>query len=128
MKHNEECFLSKKVQEKKPTLDKASASKFLRTVPKNEGLGLYKAQGEFTGKTATSYSTLFVALRSVDIRAINYHFKRRDFEKWVRGIIGDEELARRFGRLDRELHGEKLRSSMALLVKTRLDELKAAVA
>ena len=120
--------MSKKVQEKKPTLDKASASKFLRTVPKNEGLGLYKTPGEFTGKTVTSFSTMFMTLRSVDIRAINYHFKRRDFEKWVRGTIGDEELARRFGRLDRDLHGEKLRSSMAMLVKTRLDELKAAVA
>ena len=104
------------------------ASKFLRTVPKNEGLGLYKTQGEFTGKTVTNFSTLFVALRSVDIRAINYHFKRRDFEKWIRGTTGDEELAHRSGRLDRELHGEKPRSSMAMLVNTRLDELKAAMA
>ncbi|MFH2110686.1 MAG: DUF5752 family protein [Candidatus Bathyarchaeota archaeon] len=120
--------MSKKVKEKKPTLNKADANKFLRTVPKNEGLGLYKAPGEFTGKTVLNFSALSEALRSVDIRAINYHFKRRDFEKWIRGTIGDEELARRFGRLDRELHGEKLRSSMATLVKTRLDELKAAVA
>lgn len=42
--------------------------------------------------------------------------------------MSDEELAHRFWRRDREFHGEQLRSSMALLVKTRLDELKAAVA
>ena len=110
--------------DKKTTLDKASITKLLRTVPKNEGLELFKAPGEFTGKIATSLSTLHDLLKTVDIRAINHHFKRREFEKWIRNNIGDEELARRFNRIDREAHGEKLRTQMTTLVKTRLDELK----
>lgn len=117
--------MSKKpVVEKKPTLDKATITKILRTVPKNEGLELYKAPGEFTGKTATSLNTLHDLLKQVDIRAVNHHFKRREFEKWIRATIGDEELARRFSRIDREAHGEKLRTQMMILIKTRLDELK----
>ncbi len=117
--------MSKKGQEKKPTIDKVTLNRILRTVPKNEGLELYKNPGEFTGKTATSLSDLTEKLRIVDIRAVNHHFKRREFEKWIRSSIGDEELARRFGKLSRELHGEKLRSQMIVLVKARLDELKA---
>jgi len=115
----------KQLAEKKPQIDKATIAKILRTVPKNEGLELYKAPGEFTGKTATSLNDLNEKLRQVDIRAINHHFKRREFEKWIRNTIGDEELARRFSRLDRELHGEKLRNQMMTLIKTRLDELKS---
>lgn len=115
----------KKPQAKKPQLDKATITKLLRTVPKNEGLELFKAPGDFTGKTATSLSDLHDKIKQVDIRAVNHHFKRREFEKWIRNNIGDEELARRFGRLDRELHGEKLRTQMMTLIKTRIDELKA---
>jgi hypothetical protein len=116
--------LSRKPQEKKLTIDKATANKLLRSVPKNEGLGLYKAPGEFTGKTATSLSDLVEKLRTVDIRAVNHHFKRREFEKWLRGTVGDEELARRFGKVNRELHGEKLRTQLINTIKTRLEELK----
>jgi hypothetical protein len=118
--------MSKKVQEKKPAIDKATANRVLRSVPKNEGLELYKSPGEFTGKTATSLSDLSEKLKAVDVRAVNHHFKRREYEKWIRAAIGDEELARRFGRINRELHGEKLRKEMILLLKTRLEELKTA--
>lgn len=65
-------------------------------------------------------------LRSVDVRAANHHFKRREYEKWIRATIDDEELARRFSRINRELHGEKLRKEIILLLKTRLEELKTA--
>ena len=116
--------MSTKPVQKKPQLDKATTSKILRTIPKNEGLELYKAPGEHTGKTATSLGDLNEKLRQIDIRAVNHHFKRREFEKWIRNTIGDEELARRFSRIDREGHGEKLRAQMITLIKTRLDELK----
>ena len=116
--------MSKKQEPKKPTIDKATVTRILRTVPKNEGLELYKAPGEATGKTVTSLNDLYEKLKQVDIRAVNFHFKRREFEKWIRSTLGDEELARRFSRLKREEHGEKLRSQMLVLIKTRMDELK----
>ena len=114
----------KKSVDKKPQLDKATVSKILRTISKSDGLELYKAPGDSTGKTATSLSDLYEKIKLVDIRAVNHHFKKREFEKWIRNNLGDEELARRFSRIDREAHGEKLRAQMMTLVKTRLDELK----
>ncbi len=114
----------KKSVDKKPQLDKATVSKILRTIPKSDGLELYKAPGDSTGKTATSLSDLYEKIKLVDIRAVNHHFKKREFEKWIKNNLGDEELARRFSRIDREAHGEKLRAQMMTLVKTRLDELK----
>lgn len=117
--------MSKKVAAKKLAVDKATATRLLRQVPKNEGLMLYKSPGEFTGRTVTGLADLAEKLKAVDVRAVNYHFKRREFERWIRGTVGDEELARRFGRLNRELHGEKLRNEMMALVRARLDELKS---
>jgi hypothetical protein len=85
--------MSKQPVQKKSQLDKAIISKILRTVPKKEGLELYKAPGESTGKTATSLGDLHDKIKQVDIRAINHHFKQREFEKWIRNNLGDEELA-----------------------------------
>ncbi len=116
---------ARKAAEKKPALMKATASRLLRSVPKNEGMMLYKSPGEYTGRTVTGLADLADKLKAVDVRAVNYHFKRREFERWIRGTLGDEELARRFGRLNRELHGEKLRTEMLTLVRTRLDELRS---
>jgi len=116
---------AKKPVAKKPAVDKASAARLLRSVPKNDGLMLYKSPGEYTGRTVTGLADLAEKLKAVDVRAVNYHFKRREFERWIRGTLGDEELARRFGRLNREFHGEKLRAEMLTLVKARLDELRS---
>lgn len=110
---------------KKPSLDEATASKVMRQIPRNEGFLFYKGPGESTGKIATSLNDLAEKMRIVDIRSVNYHFKRREFEKWVRENIGDVELSRRIGKLSKELHGEKLRNSLINLIKNRLEELKS---
>jgi hypothetical protein len=120
--------MSKKPQEKKQSLDKPTAIRLLRTVSRNEGIELYRGPAEFTGKTATSLSDLAVKLKTVDVRAINHHFRRREFERWCRSTIGDEELARRLGRLDRELHGEQVRAQLIATIRTRLEELNLATA
>ena len=116
--------MSKKQEVKKPSLDKTTVSRIMRTLPRNEGFHFYKGPGESTGKVATGLADMAEKVRIVDIRSINYHFKRREFEKWVRDNLGDVELSRRFGRIDRETHGEKLRNEIVTLIKTRLEELK----
>ena len=116
--------MSKKPVEKKQVLDKATFNRIMRTVPKKEGMQFLKGPSEPTSKTATSLSDLATKMDSVDIRSINYHFKRSEFEKWIRDTIGDQELARRFNRVNKETHGEKLRSQLITMIRTRLDELK----
>jgi len=63
-------------------------------------------------------------MRVVDIRSVNFHFKRQDFEKWIRDVIGDAELSRRISRIRKEAHGEKLRNEIIQIMKGRLEELK----
>jgi hypothetical protein len=116
--------MMKKSEDKRTVLDKAVISKILRTVQSNEGFHFFRAPGDSTGKTATSLADFVEKLRTVDIRSVNFHFPRQDFEKWLRDVIGDAELSRRIGRIRKETHGEKLRSEIIQAVKGRLDELK----
>jgi len=116
--------MMKKPQDKKAVLDKAAVSKILRTVPSHEGFHFFKAPGDSTGKVATDLTDFGEKLRTVDIRSINFHFPRQDFEKWLRDIIGDSELSRRIGRIGKEIHGEMLRNEIIRIVKGRIEELR----
>ena len=116
--------MMKKPQDKKVVLDMAAVSKILRTVPSHEGFHFFRAPGDATGKVATNLTDFAEKLRTIDIRSINFHFPRQNFEKWLRDVIGDSELSRRISRIGKENHGEKLRSEVIQIVKARVDELK----
>jgi hypothetical protein len=109
---------------RKLVLNKALASKILRSVPEQEGFRFYLAIGDPTGETAVSLADFINKIRTVDVRSVNFHFPRKDFEKWIRGVIGDAELALRIGRIRLGIQGEALRNEILRVVKVRLNELK----
>jgi len=116
--------MMKKSEAKKPVLDKSTITRILRTVPSHEGFHFFRAPGDSTGKVATSLTDFAEKLRTIDIRSVNFHFPRQDFEKWLRDIVGDAELSRRISRIRKETHGENLRNQIVQTVKGRLEELK----
>jgi len=109
---------------RKLVLNKNLASKILRNVPEQEVFRFYLAIGEPTGETAVSLADFINKMETVDVRSVNFHFPRKDFEKWIRGVIGDAELALRIGRIRLGIQGEALRNEIMRVVKVRLNELK----
>jgi hypothetical protein len=112
---------------RKSVLNKAIASKILRNVPEQEGFHFYLAIGEPTGEIAVSLADFVKKMETINVRSVNFHFPRKDFEKWIRGVIGDAELALRVGRIGRirlGIQGEALRNEIIRVVKVRLNELK----
>ena len=112
---------------RKSVLNKALASKILRNVPEQEGFHFYLAIGEPTAETAVSLADFVKKMETIDVRSVNFHFPRKDFEKWIRGVIGDAELALRVGRIGKirlGIQGEALRNEIIRVVKVRLNELK----
>jgi hypothetical protein len=109
---------------RKLVLNKDIASKILRSVPEQEGFHFYLAIGEPTGKIAVSLADFVKKLETIDVRSVNFHFPRKDFEKWIRGAIGDAELALRISRIRLGIQGEALRNEIIRVVKVRLNELK----
>lgn len=115
---------------KKPVLNKELVCKILRNVPESEGFHFYLAIGEPTGKTAISITDFVEKLAAVDVISVDFHYPRKDFEKWIRGVFGDAELALRLGRIGRVrlgIRGEALRSEIRRTVNVRLNELKATL-
>ena len=107
-------------------MDKARVSKKLssaRSVPIHEGFYFYRDIGDPTGEVATSLGDFLEKLQAIDVCSIEFHFQRQDFEKWIRDVVGDDELWRGITGISRKTHGEELREQIMKIVKNRLDEL-----
>ena len=120
---SEARLMPRRPEIKKTVLDKVTISRIERVVPHHEGFHFFKGLGDSTDKVAISLTDFHEKMRNVDIRSVNFHFKRQDFEKWIRDVVGDAELSRRIGRIKKESHGENLRSKIIQTVKERLEEL-----
>lgn len=114
---------------RRSVLNKDLVSKVLRSIPESEGFHFYLAIGKPTGETAVSLANFVEKLAAVDVQSVNFHYARKDFEKWIRDGIGDAELAIRLGRIGRirlGIQGVALKSEVLRVVKVRLNELKAS--
>jgi len=115
---------------RKSVLNKEVVSKILRSVPESEGFHFYLAIGEPTREKAVSLADFVEKLAAVDVKSVDFHYPRKDFEKWIRGVFGDAELALRLGKIGRVrlgIRGDALRSEIIRTVKARLNELKATL-
>ena len=112
---------------KSSVLNKKPVSKILRNVPESKGFHFYLEVGEPTRETAVSLADFVEKLASVDVQSVNFHYPRKDFEKWIREVLGDAELALRLSRIGRirlGIRGEVLRREIIRTVKVRLNELE----
>jgi hypothetical protein len=63
-------------------------------------------------------------VNEVNVKSLEFHLYRGDFEKWVSEILQDGELAGDIRRLQRlKLMGEPLRNQLFLTVSRRLRHL-----
>ena len=104
-------------------VDPETASKILATVPPPEAFLFFTDVGEYTGELATCLSDLCEKLKTIPAQSIRFHHKRGDFEKWIRGTLGDEYLAERISRI-KSTKTEELRKKIEGIVKRRLNQLK----
>jgi hypothetical protein len=97
--------------------------RIMRRVPYQEGFRFSRGIGDYTGQVATSLEDFAEMLRTVDSKSIDFHMERRDFEKWVVGIFGDEELAQIINRR-MVFQGEKRRDELIMAMKNHLEDLR----
>ena len=92
-----------------------------------EGFHFYTAIGNYIEETATSLTDFANILTRIDEGSIRFHFQRQYFQKWIRAIIGDYELADRLDKIKATLTTEELRRSLIETVQTRITELEKIV-
>ena len=96
----------------KHTTVKPTIVKPLRTVPFESGFHFYTAIGNYTGITATNLSEFATKLETIPMESVIFHFRRKDFQRWIEYTIDDAALAERIGRIKGEQSAEGLRKEI----------------
>jgi len=110
----------------KSRINRELASRILRAVPIPEAFLFFEGIGQYNGEFAPSLADFCEKLKKIPLKSIEFHFKRGDFERWIRETLGDEHLANGISKIDRSTQGEELRTTIERIAKKRLDQLKAA--
>ena len=111
--------MSRKNQIRKQVAVKPISLKLLRTVPFEKGFHFYSSIGNYTGITATSLSEFALKLQTISTESITFHFRRKDFQNWIKYTIGDAALAGRISNAKQGQSAEDLRKEIIEIVEAR---------
>ncbi|MGB9959846.1 MAG: DUF5752 family protein [Candidatus Bathyarchaeales archaeon] len=102
-------------------------TRFLKEVPREKAFYFFTSIGNYTGKSASSLEEFMEKLREVNVKSLEFHFYREDFEKWFTEVLQDNELAEEFRKLYAlKLTGEPLRNQLYKTVENHLKKLAAS--
>ena len=93
----------KKARVRKPK-DEKIASKILRRVPYNSAFYFFTDVGQYSGKSVISLRDFCQRMKIIDVKSVDFHFKRRDFQKWIRETLGDKDLTNEINKIRKETH------------------------
>ena len=109
---------------KKQVHAKPENVKFLSSVPFESGFRFFTAVGNYTGITAISLDEFTTKLQIVPAESVQFHFERKDFQKWIMDTIKDLELAEKINGIVQGQSTEKLRKEILRIMQERTAELR----
>jgi len=93
-----------------------------KKLSKESAFYFFTSIGNYTGESATSIEDFLKKILHIDIKSIEFHYYRGDFEKWMAEITGDKELAEQIKKLkDQNITGENLRNQLHLIISKRCE-------
>lgn len=103
-----------------------TTSRILRTLPREKAFYFFTSIGNYTGESASSLKEFMEKINEVNVKSLEFHFYRGDFEKWIGETLEDKELAEHI-RIFRNSSstGEKLRNELYLIVSKRYSKLES---
>jgi hypothetical protein len=109
----------------KRVLSKPKTSRILRSLPRDKAFYFFTSIGNYTGESAASLEEFVKKILDVNVKSIEFHLYRGDFEKWIAGTLEDNALADKIKRL-KELKpiGIDLRDRLYLIVSKHYENLK----
>ena len=96
----------------------------LSNVPLEHGFQFFTELGKSTGISASSTVEFAKKLQVVPIQSVTFHFQHKDFQKWFKNTVGDEELAKRIDHIKAGIQDEDLRKELSKTVRTHIAELQ----
>ena len=106
-----------------PEVNKQKATEMLRHLPAEKAFHFYADVGKPLNISAESLTGFFEKIQKVDLKSVEFHLHRGDFETWLTGL-GDIELARKISHVKKQkVGGEELRRKLHETVQKRLEDL-----
>ncbi|MEM3576946.1 MAG: DUF5752 family protein [Candidatus Bathyarchaeia archaeon] len=103
---------------------KTEASKILRTVPREKAFYFFTSIGNYTGVSACSLKEFLEKINEVNVKSLEFHLHRGDFEKWINEVLEDKELAEEIGKIQKmNLAGENLRNQLYMVISKEFKRL-----
>ncbi|MDH5448531.1 MAG: DUF5752 family protein [Candidatus Bathyarchaeota archaeon] len=100
-------------------------SRILRTLPREKAFYFFTSIGNYTGKSATSLEEFVKEILDVNIKSLEFHLYRDDFEKWIAQTLEDNVLANKIKQLKAlKPIGIDLRDRLYLIVSKHHENLK----
>ena len=81
-----------KTEKTEDKTDAKLASNILRIVPANNAFYFFTDIGQYTNRCSAYLADFCNAIRTIDVKSVEFHFKRGDFAIWIKETIGDNEL------------------------------------
>ena len=105
-----------------------SSSRALRNVTREEAFYFFTSIGNYTGHSAASLDEFLLKIKDIDMKSLEFHLFREDFEKWISQTLGDSRLSDEIRSLRiQKVLGNALRDRLYLVISRRLKELKGPV-
>jgi len=105
-----------------------SPSRILRSVLREEAFYFFTSIGNYTGESAASLDEFLQKIKEVNIKSLEFHLYREDFEKWIAQTLGDAKLADDIKSLrNMKVVGNALRDRLYFTVSRRLKDLKGGL-
>jgi len=107
-----------------PQVDQKLALEILSLLPIEKAFHFYYDINQYSGVHADSLKDFVDKIKNVDLKSIEFHIPRKDFECWI-SSLDDIELSKKLGLLRiAGLSGENLRKELYKTVNSRYEELK----
>jgi len=99
-------------------------SKILRALPREKAFYFFTSIGNYTGESAASLKEFMEKINKVNMKSLEFHLYRGDFEKWIIEVLEDKRLAEDIGKLQKtSLMGDQLRNQLFAIVSRRYQQL-----
>ena len=105
-----------------------SFSRILRRLPRENAFYFFTSIGNYTGVNALSLEDFVKKVKEVNIKSLEFHLYRGDFEEWVDKTLEDNILVKKIRNL-RMLKplGNALRDQLYFIASKRIEEIKKQI-
>ena len=98
--------------------------RILKTVSREKAFYFFTSIGNYTGESAASLKEFMDKINEVNVKSLEFHLYRGDFEKWITEVLEDKELALEVKKLQKyNLTGEPLRNQLYIIVSKQFKRL-----